>query len=40
MDIAKSIFGGRDHEGYVGKDEHQVSHKEKLNLSNNMFYVD
>lgn len=25
MDIAKSFFGSRDHEGYVGKEEHAVS---------------
>lgn len=24
MDVAKSLFGTRDHEGYVGKDEHMV----------------
>lgn len=24
MDVAKSLFGNRDHEGYVGKDEHMV----------------
>lgn len=25
MDIAKSLFNVRDHEGYVGKDDHNVS---------------
>lgn len=24
MDVAKSLFGSRDHEGYAGKDEHMV----------------
>lgn len=25
MDIAKSLFNVRDHEGYVGKEDHNVS---------------
>lgn len=25
MEMAKSLFGARDHDGYVGKDEHRVS---------------
>lgn len=25
MEMAKSFFGSRDHEGYVGKEEHAVS---------------
>lgn len=25
MEMAKSFFGSRDHDGYVGKDEHTVS---------------
>lgn len=25
MERAKTFFGNRDHEGYVGKDEHSVS---------------
>lgn len=25
MDIAKSFFNVRDHEGYVGKEEHNVN---------------
>lgn len=25
MDLAKSFFNVRDHEGYVGKEEHNVS---------------
>lgn len=24
MDVAKSLFGARDHEGYAGKEEHMV----------------
>lgn len=29
MDMAKSFFGTRDHEGYVGKQEHDVSNLER-----------
>lgn len=25
MEMAKSLFGSRDHEGYVGREEHSVS---------------
>lgn len=25
MDMAKSLFGTRDHDGYVGREEHSVS---------------
>lgn len=30
MEIAKSFFGSRDHEGYVGKEEHTVSYDYQL----------
>lgn len=33
MDMAKSLFGSRDHEGYVGKDDILVS-----KLFKKMFY--
>jgi hypothetical protein len=47
MDMAKSLFGSRDHDGYVGKEEHQVCLKmnEKyaknihLRKINNMFLI-
>lgn len=35
MDIAKSFFSSRDHEGYVGKDEHTVSYH-KIYIRSNM----
>jgi hypothetical protein len=28
--MAKSLFGSRDHEGYVGKEEHSVSIENKI----------
>lgn len=27
MDLAKSFFNVRDHDGYVGKEEHNVSNR-------------
>lgn len=30
MERAKTFFGNRDHDGYVGKEEHLVSASEKL----------
>lgn len=32
MEMAKSFFGTRDHDGYVGKEEHVSSDKNALEL--------
>lgn len=32
MDMAKSLFASRDHAGYVGKTEHNVSEAEALEI--------
>lgn len=30
--MAKSLFGSRDHEGYVGREEHSVSEKKRSKI--------
>lgn len=34
MEMAKSFFGSRDHEGYVGKEEHMVSYVYQNHIQN------
>lgn len=36
MERAKTFFGNRDHEGYVGKEDHLVSFNKRKKWQNNL----